>query len=353
MCGERQVERYQLGRVYQTLRTAMAAGDLPRSAQALGQALGLPLQPAEIAGYLTEAPQRLRPQLTYRGWKPAEQAMLAAGIKPLVKFEDIPLQEARAARWPAGVQVRAGSPYRRDDLLLRSVPCRPDHPDALICLYASRDGSGEALRELERSRREDMLGAAQLLSIPTCCAQAFAATFAHARGDQDDLNDAAARRLLQTGPADRNGVASALVNPLSDRELLGFYPCKLDCQAALNRARQVQQVLPADQSDLHELALPVLFWRLPFFVVMQPAAAHQQLPLGRFTWQRWWVNAFADATARRAQLLFAAQWAAWSKGANAVQVGANGLTFFADDTPLREVPCDPAFPAIPVTWQGL
>ena len=346
------MERYQLGRVYQTLRAAMAAGDLPRSAQSLGQALGLPLQPAEIASHLAQAQEHLRPQLTYRGWKPAELAMMTHGIKPLVKFEDIPLGQARQAIWPKGVQVRAGSAYRRDDLLLRSVPCHPDHPDALICLYASRDGSGDALRELERSRREDMLGAAKLLSIPSCCAEAFAATFAHARGDQDDLNDAAARRLLQSGRSGRGEVANALINPLSDRELLGFYPCKLDCPAALTRAQQVQQVLPAAQSDLHELALPVLFWRLPFFVILEPLTAARDLPPGRLTWQRWWVNAFADKTARRAQLLLAAQWAAWSSGANSVQVEANRLTFLADEVSVREVQCDPSFPPIPVYWKG-
>ncbi len=345
------MERYQLGRVYQTLRAAMAAGDLPRSVQALGQALGLPLRATEIANHLTQATEHLRPQLTYRGWKPAELAMLAHGIKPLVKFEDIPLRDAREAQWPAGVRVLAGSAYRRDDLLLRSVPSRPDHPDALICLYASRDGSGDALRELERSRREDMLGAAKLLSIPTCCAEAFAATFAHARGDQDDLNDAATRRLLQSGRSGPDRAADALVNPLSDRELLGFYPCKLDCPAALTRALQVQQVLPAAQSDLHELALPVLFWRLPFFVILEPLTTARDQPPGRLTWKRWSVNAFADKTARRAQLLLAAQWAAWSSGANAVQVGANSLTFLANEVPVREVQCDPAFPPIPVVWK--
>lgn len=344
------MQRYELGRIYSALRRAMAAGDVREAAPLLGRALGLPLQGSEIQSHLPEAAQRLRPQLTYRGWKPAELAILRHGVKPLVKFEDIAIAAARTAQWPEGVRVAASAPYVRDDLLLRGRPVTAQDPAALVSLYASRDDRGVRLRDLERTHPEDIRGAADLLSIPACCADAFAEAFDHSRRDQDDLNDEAAWRLLRSA----SGTAPWLTNPLSDLELLGFYPCKLDCPHALARAQRVAALLQADAVDLSELARPVVFWRMPFFVVL-PAQTDWQ-PGGPLQLTGWQVNAFADPAARRAQMLMAAQWLAWTRhpsfgDADRLWVSDTSLRFAWGDEVLREVPISPDRPPALVWWR--
>lgn len=343
------VQRYQLGKVYAVLRQAIAAGDVGQAATALGVALGMPFDPVAVRAHLAEAGSRLRPQLTYRGWKPAEVAMLRHEIKPLVKFEDISLAEARAADWPAGVRVVASKPYVRDDLLLRSQQVPPSDPRALVSLYASRDDRGERLRALERAHPEDIRGAGELLSIPPCCAAAFATAFDHSRSDQDDLNDEAAWRLLRSGGEH----PPWLTNPLSDRELLGFYPCSLRCERALQRASRVAQALPEGEGGLGELARPVLFWRLPFFLILPeqpPAPSRPGLHM-----VGWEVNAFVDRTARVAQTLLAAQWLAWSRAADGSEANRlvpheAGLAFWRDDELVREVEVSATRPPALVRW---
>lgn len=349
--GNAGVQRYELGRIYSALRRAMAAGDVADAAHLLGRALGLPLAGSEILSHLPEAASKLRPQLTYRGWKPAELAMLRHGVKPLVKFEDIALSAARAAQWPEGVRVAASAPYVRDDLLLRGRPVAATDPAALVSLYASRDDRGVRLRDLERTHPEDIRGAAELLSIPQCCAAAFAEAFDHSRRDQDDLNDEAAWRLLRSA----GGSAPWLTNPLSDLELLGFYPCRLDCPLALERAGRVAALLQHDAVELAELTRPVVFWRMPFFVVLPRQDEWQPgRPLQLTGWQ---VNAFADPAARRAQTLMAAQWLAWTRHptlgeADQLWVSDSALRFAREGVTLREVPVSTSRPPALVWWSG-
>lgn len=335
--------RYQLGKIYASLRAAIAAGDWPRASELLSMALGceLPGRPgqAEIAAALAQHTVR---QLSYRGFKPAELAMWRSGLKPVVKMEDIPLAEARrfAAAQPAADPARAvtlGTAYRKDYLLLRSQPCGPADPQALVCVYAGDPGAIDALRRCEALAREDAEAAGAILAIPQCCARAFAADFAAARADQDALNDDAARRLLAQATLGDPGPWP--LNPLADNELLGYYPCSLACAASLRRAEAVWSALRASDPQhaaaaRRRLPRPILWWRMPFFAVFEPAALpgggddrrDAAAPILRY--RRWRFNAFADPLARAAQGLLAAHLAPWLTRGDGLAADATGLSLY-------------------------
>jgi hypothetical protein len=200
-----------------------------------------------------------------------------------------------------------GEAYRKDYLLLRSRPCPPGSAAALACIYVSARDRPEAaatLAALESSRREDPLEAARWLDIPACCAAAFAADFHRSRQDQDTLNDDACRRLIA---ARTDGSAPWWSNPLSDHELLGFYPCQPDCPAAATRAQRNLELLrrtqppEADRAD-RRLRRAVLYLRLPFFAVVQGHTS----PCGGLLVEDLRVNRFADPVVAAAQALLAA-----------------------------------------------
>lgn len=316
--------RYQLGQIYASLRLAARQGRWAQASELLGNALGfaLPGRPgrAEIAQALRD---HCICQLTYRGFKPAELAMLSGGIKPVVKMEDIPLAQAR--RWladlPGSLCAEIGETYRKDYLALRSTPCDPADPEALVCLYAGQPHAVAELRSTEASAREDAQTAGRILAIPDCCAQAFAADFARSRQDQDALNDDATRRLLRSATPQNPGPWQ--LNPLADAELLGYYPCSLRCEASRHRAAAVLDQLrqgdpTAAAAAATRLSRPNLFWRLPFFAVVdgqwQPAsrdgasADHidplDHPPVLRYRAIRF--NVFADPLTRSIQGLLAA-----------------------------------------------
>lgn len=294
------LQRYQLAQVYATLRAAVRRADWPAASRELATALGVawPNQP-DPNDIRQAAAHRLEPQLTYRGFKPAELAMWRAAVKNLVKFEDVPLAEAHRFAAAAAPQaaVDISRPYRKDYLLLRSAPTHDRDPRALATVYASRDGAAKALHRLEAAGQEDPRRAGALLEIPSCCVAAFAEDFERARRDQDTLNDDACRRLLQGAAAENPG--DFRLNPLSNWELLGFYPCSPRCQAAIARADAVLAALdPVDAARARQvLRRPAVYLRLPFFWV--DCASDAASP-------QWRANSFDDPLARTVQALFAA-----------------------------------------------
>lgn len=318
--------RYQLSDLYGNLRRAVRQRRWPEASQLLSQALGteLPGRPGE-AEIAQAGGQHLVRQLRYRGFKPAELAMVMANLKPVVKLEDIPIEQAQrfAARIATQRQIEIGAPYRKDYLLLRSAPCEASDPEALVCLFVSAGAQAAELVELERAAREDAQTAGRLLGFPTCCVDAFVADFKRSREDQDTINDDAARRLLANAAPER--FASWKVNPLADDELLGFYPCRADCPQALARADSVIAALAIMRPDELEqirkrLARPVLFWRLPFFGVALGTWHGPVLYLRELR-----INAFADREVVAIQALLAAHLTAWLEPGSGISVEGDRL----------------------------
>jgi hypothetical protein len=297
---------YTLAADYEALLTQLQRGDEAAASATLSSILGcalsdLPQRPS-ARGLGTRA-------LSYEGFKVGELAMLAAGSKRVVKFEDIPWPDARRfVRAMRGkYELLVTPPYIKDHLMLRSARDRPTKTDprARVTVYASRDGSGARLRALEQANPADVRGPGRLLGFPDCCIEAFAADFERSRRDQDTLNDDAALRLLRTaGPTGR---ADARCNPLTDRELLGFYACRVDCPQAAAFADRTRaaiadhapRALPGVEAALRRA---VLFWRLPFFVVFDKAHPDGD---GWLVFQRARVNVFGDSRAQQAQSFFA------------------------------------------------
>ena len=87
------MQMYQLAQTYRHLRAACQRADIDATHQQICTALGIALPAPEAA-----AAPRMEAGLTYRGFKPAELAMLAANVKPLVKFEDVPIKEKTVTR---------------------------------------------------------------------------------------------------------------------------------------------------------------------------------------------------------------------------------------------------------------
>lgn len=365
--------RYQLGTIYASLRRAVLAGDWPSASELLGQALGceLPGRPSqpEIARALAHRTVR---QLSYRGFKPAELAMWRTGLKPVVKMEDIPLADARAWLQQQARQASLASPaltreaafglgqaYRKDYLLLRSQPCSPGDPQALVCVYAGAAEAIAALRQTEAQAREDATAAGRILAIPDCCAIAFAADFAASRADQDALNDDATRRLLAQATANSPGPWQ--LNPLSDSELLGYYPCSLHCPASQARAAAVWSALQASDPSHARMATlrlprPVLWWRMPFFAVLEPAAT--QAAPADFTadgapvirYQHCRFNAFADPVARAIQGLLAAHLSPWLDRGDGLSADPSGLSIFCGPNRILHLPSASGMAPLLTIW---
>lgn len=243
---------------------AAARGDFRRLDPLLADLLGLS---AGAGVARADGPVRLARHLGYRGCKPAELALLEADAKRVVKFEDVPIAEADALsrRYGGGWRLTRSPAYRKDGLRLVSHAVLSNDP--LVTVYASRGAEGEALRQVETHTPEDVIAAGTALEIPPCCIEAFAHDAARSRRGQDCINDDACRRVLASavGPADWR------LSPLSDWELLGFYPCSLRCHAALAAADRTLAALqrrhPASPQAAQEaLQGSVIFWRIPFFL---------------------------------------------------------------------------------------
>jgi|GEM_PF-2447399 len=296
--------RYALDRAYTRLRADLARGDLAASWKSLQDALRVDFgRPPPPLAALKDASAVLDTGLSFHGFKPAELVMFDADLKPVVKFEDIPREAAaRFARQHAhNARLTVTDPYTKDyfNLKTRHLGLGPVAQAAspLVTIYASRSDAGERLARLERDHPKDVLGAATLLGIPLCCARAFHDAATEARSDQDAPNDDAVRRFVAAG---QGSPFPHLTNPLHDHELLGFFPCRPTCSAALDRAERVRALLAARFPQVHAslpdvLGAPILFFRTPFFA---------RLP--RQTGGSTRVNAFVDPLARRAQRLFAA-----------------------------------------------
>ncbi len=264
---------------YASLMADASRGDVRAVDRRLARLLGLPVE-RSLSLSVAAAALPSQATLRYRGVKPAELAMARHAIKPVVKFEDLPETEVAGllAALPRGLRVAVGGPYRKDGLLLRSAPCRRGDPDAMRVVYASRGDEGERLRRIEQSAPDDVRAAGELLGFPPCCVEAFAADVARSRDADDALNDDACLRVLATAPWNMPG--DARLNPLSDLELLGFYPCTSRCSAAVAFADRVLAALSEDEPALaaslpEALAADVLFYRIPFFALAAPARPPQ------------------------------------------------------------------------------
>ena len=353
------MQPYVLPTIYRDLRRALASGRKDDAARALGTVLGLAL-PAPSDAALASARDRLDPGLTYRGFKPAELAMVADDLKPVVKLEDIPLPAAHrfAARFGASRHVVATPPYVKDYLLLRtkrasSSPAGPmASTEPLTSLYVSRSDAAERLQQLEAESPDDVKGCGELLGFPPCCVAAFANDFERSRRDQDAVNDDACRRVLATAAACGRGQAEPALNPTSDLEQLGFYPCSLSCAAALAMAGRTARALARRRPAVAEraavvLSQPVLFWRLPFFLRLDGEAEGDSVIYRSIA-----ANAFPEPAARAAQTLFAACLLPILDCGDRLVVRAGALDVLRGDRRVATVDFDPALPPLAVGWRA-
>ncbi|MCB9738151.1 MAG: DUF483 domain-containing protein [Deltaproteobacteria bacterium] len=246
---------------------------------------------------------RVASMLSYRGFKPAELAMLAAGEKPVVKFEDIPLAEADTffARAEGHYRLIRSAPYAKDGLMLRTHPVGSDE-EALVTIYAGRDERVDALAAVERQAPDDARSAGALLGFPPCCVEAFCADMEGSRVDEDTVNDDSCIRILSTAKPGR-----AVLNPLSNFELLGFYPCSAHCDAATalaerNLAALERQRPGAAARARQRLSGTYLFFRLPFFAKVPNVPADD----GTLSLDGMLVNVFPHEPAATIQRRFAA-----------------------------------------------
>ena len=300
------MRRYQLADIYARLRRAVTNGDVRQSVALLSEALPVVL-PVPDASQLTDAlANGLTSSLTCRGFKPAELAMLADDVKPVVKFEDIPLADGLRfqARFKDQYRILQSPPFSKDYLLLRTRPGTPSPQEALVTLYVSRGDQGERLREVEVRDPFAAVESGTLLGFPSCCTQAFAEVFGASRDDQDTVNDDATRQVVSQAPPTSPG--NAWLNPLCDFEPIGFYACSPTCPNALDLARRSVNALSHRRPDLMPrmqaaLTAPTLLWRLPFFLVFEGQADGEGV-----SYTRVHANAFPDPVVRRVQSVFAA-----------------------------------------------
>ena len=138
----------------------------------------------------------------------------------------------------------------------------------------------------------------------------------------------------------------ACTNPLSDLELLAYYPCRLDCPASLERARAVAgalaQARPGVLPQIRQaLSAPTLFWRLPFFATLEGRWQGGEFELDGLT-----VNAFPEPAARAVQGLWARHLAGLlSPGTRLARVGPQWLALTPDGAHL------PLGEALLIDWQ--
>ena len=334
------MQKYELSRIYGELRGAVATGRLAEANALLAAVLGMDLDPAQHYTAADQLDAVMASDLSFRGFKAAELAMLAANLKPVVKFEDIPIEQAMrfTRRYGRHYNLTVGPQYQKDYLALRSQPLERGAGDrlakALVCIYASRDDSGRRLLELEERDPANIHATGELLGFPSCCIDAFAADFQRCRDEQDDINDEACRRLAATASQGRRGAPA--LNPLSNHELLGFYPCDMRCAAALAYARRsaaaLARVRPQHLGDVRDqLGRPCLFWRLPFFVHFDG-----EVERGRLHYRSARVNVFPDAEVAELQRLFASHLLPWLQRGDTLEVSAESLRVAKGPTTLRE-----------------
>ncbi len=335
--AELSMRQYLLAEIYSNLRRDVRIGDISAASGWLNAALGLTLAPPPAAAILHALQHGMNGDLTFRGFKPAELAMIAGNLKGVVKLEDIPLPNAKrfVARHGQHYNIWQSEIFVKDYLLLRSKS--PDGSgEPLVNLYVGRDDRALALQQLELSDRENAAACGALLGFPPCCTKAFAADFARSRQDQDTLNDDACARVLATASLDKPGHPA--LNPLSHLELIGFYPCSLRCRAATAAARRTARALAVERPALvPELKLrlqrAVLFWRMPFFVTFDRSS----LIDGLLCYHGARVNAFADPIVRRVQALFAAQILPKLALGDALRLGPGAIEIYANRVKVTEI----------------
>ena len=241
--------------------------------------------------------------LTMRGFKPAELAMLRHDLKPVVKLEDIPRDEARlfVEQHRQGHTLVCSEPYQRDDL---RVDQQQQPAGELVTIYASRGDGANRLAALDRAgQRHSARQAGQLLGYPDCCVEHFVRASARGHEAGAGINEAVLRSAWAGTPR-RDRALPFQNNILSDHGLLSFYPCQLRCEQALAWADRVLEALLQDDPQQarrcrRRCARPVLFFRLPFFVVFAGQTEGHSLFYDSFA-----VNTQGSALTRRLQRLF-------------------------------------------------
>lgn len=302
----RALPKYQLAEIYARLRRAVTAGQIADAIALLQLAVPVDLPAVTGEAIALALHEQLQPALTYRGFKPAELAMLADDVKPVLKLEDLPVAEAQRfmERFHGQYRILPSETFTKDYLLMRTQPARSTDSAAMMNLYVSRGQQGADLQALERERPEACEESGALLGFPPCCTQAFAQDFRRSREDQDTVNDDATRRLVDQATPQNPG--HAWLNPLSDLEPIGCYACTPHCENALNLANKSVKALENRRPDLLPLmqtwlTAPTLVWRLPFFLIFEGHAQGEGIAYTRVR-----ANAFPDPLVRRVQALFAA-----------------------------------------------
>lgn len=249
--------------------------------------------------------------LTMRGFKAAELAMLHQGLKPVVKMEDIE-EEAAALFFQQNRQrfhLARSAPYVRDDLAIDQRPAtQGTEPPAqrLVTIYASRGDEAYRLQNLDRAGpRQTDREAGALLGYPSCCVEHFAQVSSRSHEARQGINEALLRSLWRRTPQ-RHLALPWQTSLFADDNLLSFYPCSFRCSEALAWADQVLAAVEADDliraAAIHQAcARPVLFFRLPFFVLFDG-----RVEQGSLFYRRFAVNTFGSPATRRLQRLFCA-----------------------------------------------
>lgn len=199
--------------------------------------------------FVPRVARRIR-YFTFAAPRKIELAALRAGLRQVVKLEDVSVDKAEQLRWPRGVRVRHSTPFVKH---LHSGEVRSAGPGRwAVNVYASWGDAFERLYELEQedpARHAQSCG--ELLGYPRCCVAAFVASRDHTR--DDDLIVALAR-VTPSQPLWR-------LNVLCDCALISFYPCRFDCPFAEREAQRLETVLsPRERARVrHRLARAIRF----------------------------------------------------------------------------------------------
>jgi hypothetical protein len=275
-----------LGALYDRLITSAARGDAPAAHEAFLAAVGLRARRA-IDRLPSALPPRSARMLRYGEPRRIDRIALAAGARPVAKFEDLPLPDAARLERELAAEglrsVRVGPYSKRFDVAVSGEnaprhdgaasgpkPRSPSEPmGGLYTVIGSRGCEAEAVAEAERDRSSEGTRRAGLaLGYPACCVDRFVAVERGEAARREGINEAAIRSI--------EGLDDPIpweMNTLSGMAPVGFTPCRARCPEALAFARRLLGALERSDPRGFEvvkrvLLRPILFFRYPLFYLL-------------------------------------------------------------------------------------